>query len=62
MTTLRERAVALDAFELAGAHDETAAKFLEYRRIGRGVGLVALVVLHIDPRRSSNPSAFSRPL
>src|SRR6185437_4267826 len=40
--------VALDAFELAGAHDVTRSVFLEYRLIAHGVGLVALVAFHID--------------
>src|ERR1700688_1444569 len=46
---------ALRALELARAYDEAPAKFLEDRGIGGGIGLVALLVLHID---AADPVAF----
>src|SRR5580698_7214419 len=46
---------ALRALVFAGANYKAAAEFLEDRAIGRGIGLVALVVFHIDP---ANPVAF----
>jgi hypothetical protein len=51
--------------QLAAADDETAAEFLEDRRVGGGVGLVTLVVIHIDApdpvtlRHFDPPSSFS---
>src|SRR5215831_14471463 len=39
---------AFHAFEWPAAHDQLGAEFLEDRTVGRDVGLVALLVLHID--------------
>src|SRR5271166_6265526 len=43
-------ALPFHAFEPARAHHELAAVFLEDRGVGRGIGLVALFVIHVDSR------------
>src|SRR5436190_20309340 len=47
--------LSFNAVELAAAHDETAAEFLEDRGIGRHVRLVAFIVVNVD---ASDPEAF----